>query len=242
MNFKKSYRLLILTAIISGVTACSNGNASWIGRKVADTHSSSLHQSEVNTPSDAIDRLLEGNGRYCAGQSVFPNADQERRTETVPHQAPFAAIVGCSDSRVPVELIFDQGIGDLFVIRTAGNNVKGKMAIGSVDYAVKHLGVKLLLVLAHGSCGGVTAAISEGEENGALAELVAAIRTDVNEFVGEMDKLDDAIRMNARKQVDFILSHEHIREAVNHGGLMVLPAFYDIESGKVTIYGNPESE
>ena len=98
---------------------------------------------------------------------------------------PFAAVVGCFDSRVPVELLFDQGIGDVFVIRTAGNNVNSEMVMGSVDYAIEHLGVKVLLVLGHGSCGGVTGAVSESEEeHGNIACLLSAIRNDVSEYVG----------------------------------------------------------
>lgn len=220
MNLHISFRLLIAVAIVSGFAACS-------GQRAA------VQQSAVNNPSEAVARLQAGNERYRSGKAVYPNADQARRTETAPHQAPFAAVVGCSDSRVPVELIFDQGIGDLFVIRTAGNNVKGTMVMGSVDYAVKHLGVKLILVLGHSCCGGVTAAVHNEAEDGAVEELVAVIRSDVREYVGKTDCLDDAIRQNAWKQVDFILSHPHIRAEVEKGNLQVLPAFYDIENGRV---------
>ena len=117
---------------------------------------------KVSTPEEAIAKLMAGNERYINETSIYPRADIDRVEETAPHQAPFAAVVGCSDSRVPVELVFDQGIGDIFVIRTAGNNVNSDMVMGSVDYAIEHLGVKVLLVLGHGSCGGVTGAISEG--------------------------------------------------------------------------------
>ena len=135
------------------------------------------------------------------------------RHTILPHQAPFAAIVGCSDSRVPVELLFDQGIGDIFVIRTAGNNVNSEMVMGSVDYAIEHLGVKVLLVLGHGSCGGVTGAISEGgHEHGNIGHLLGTIREDVSDYVGKVESLDEAIRHHTHVQVERIMSYAHVAE------------------------------
>ena len=89
-----------------------------------------------STPDEALAALIAGNERYASEKSIHPRGDMERIEETAPHQAPFAAVVGCSDSRVPVELLFDQGISDIFVIRTAGNNVNSEMVMGSVDYAI----------------------------------------------------------------------------------------------------------
>ena len=161
----------------------------------------------------------------------------DRVKETAPHQAPFAAVVGCSDSRVPVELLFDQGIGDIFVIRTAGNNVNSDMVMGSVDYAIEHLGVKLLLVLGHGSCGGVTGAISEGEhEHGNIGHLLSTIRNDVSQYVGKTDSLEAAIHHHAHVQVDRICSYPHVSEKIEKGELLVKQAYYDVHTGKVTIY------
>ena len=158
-----------------------------------------------------------------------------RVAETAPHQAPFAAVVGCFDSRVPVELLFDQGIGDVFVIRTAGNNVNSEMVMGSVDYAIEHLGVKVLLVLGHGSCGGVTGAVSESEEeHGNIACLLSAIRNDVSEYVGQLDSLDAAIRRHAHVQVERIVAYPHVTEKIEKGELLVKQAYYDVKTGKVT--------
>ena len=133
---------------------------------VSMTFTMCKHQplSAPTTPQQALEELIAGNERYVNEKSIHPHGGVDRVAETAPHQAPFAAVVGCSDSRVPVELLFDQGIGDVFVIRTAGNNVNSEMVMGSVDYAIEHLGVKVLLVLGHGACGGVTGAVSEGEE------------------------------------------------------------------------------
>ena len=179
--------------------------------------------SVPSNPEEALAELIAGNERYVNEKCINPHSDMDRIEETAPHQAPFAAVVGCSDSRVPVEFLFDQGIGDIFVIRTAGNNVNSEMVMGSVDYAIEHLGVKVLLVLGHGSCGGVTGAISEGEhEHGNIGHLLGTIRDDVSDYVGKVESLDDAIR-------------QHVAEKVEQGELLVKAAYYDVRSGRVTL-------
>ena len=186
------------------------------------------------TPQEALAELVAGNERYANAQSIHPRGGMDRVAETAPHQAPFAAVVGCSDSRVPVELLFDQGIGDIFVIRTAGNNVNSEMVMGSVDYAIEHLGVKVLLVLGHGSCGGVTGAISEGEEeHGNIGSLLATIRNDVSQYVGKADSLDAAIHHHAHVQVERIIAYPHVAEKIAKGELLVKQAYYDVKTGKV---------
>lgn len=187
------------------------------------------------TPQEALSRLLEGNKRYVDGKMINPNCDIERVKETAPHQEPFAAVVGCSDSRVPVELLFDQGVGDIFVIRTAGNNLGGKMVMGSLEYAVEHLGVKVLLVLGHGSCGGVTSAISAGEHHGELGNLLHSIAEDIPEYIGKTELLDEAIRHHTDKQIEEILNVNVIKEKVAAGELIVKSAYYDINTGMVEI-------
>ena len=192
--------------------------------------------SVPSTPEEALAELIAGNGRYVAEECINPRSDMDRVQETAPHQAPFAAVVGCSDSRVPVELLFDQGIGDIFVIRTAGNNVNSEMVMGSVDYAIEHLGVKVLLVLGHGSCGGVTGAISEGgHEHGNIGHLLGTIREDVSDYVGKVESLDEAIRHHTHVQVERIMSYAHVAEKVAKGELIVKAAYYDVESGRVSL-------
>lgn len=194
------------------------------------------HSSAVpTTPQEALAELIAGNERYVSGKSIHPRGGMDRVAETAPHQAPFAAVVGCSDSRVPVELLFDQGIGDIFVIRTAGNNVNSEMVMGSVDYAIEHLGVKVLLVLGHGSCGGVTGAISEGEEeHGNIGKLLSTIREDVSQYVGKTDSLDAAIHHHAHIQVERIIAYPHVAEKIEKGELQVIQAYYDVNTGKVS--------
>lgn len=212
--------LIGLTIMVMTLSMCKNSSS-----------------SELSNPQEALAELIAGNERYVSEKSIHPRGDMDRVAETAPHQAPFAAVVGCSDSRVPVELLFDQGIGDIFVIRTAGNNVNSEMVMGSVDYAIEHLGVKVLLVLGHGSCGGVTGAISEGEqEHGNIGHLLGTIREDVSDYVGKVDRLDDAIRHHTRVQVQRILSYPHVAEKIESGKLLVKQAYYDVNTGKVTIY------
>ena len=188
-----------------------------------------------STPEEALAELSAGNERYVNEKSIHPHTNMDRVAETAPHQAPFAAVVGCSDSRVPVELLFDQGIGDIFVIRTAGNNVNSEMVMGSIDYAIEHLGVKLVLVLGHGSCGGVTGAIYEGEEeHGNIGHLLDIIRNDVSGYVGKPDCLDAAIHHHAEVQVERIIAYPHVAKKIANGELLVKKAYYDVKTGKVT--------
>lgn len=187
------------------------------------------------TSQEALEALIEGNKRYVEGSMIHPNCDMKRVKETAPHQDPFAAVVGCSDSRVPVEIVFDQGVGDIFVIRTAGNNIDGKMIMGSIEYAVDHLGVKVLLVLGHGSCGGVTSAITGGAHHGEIGKLLHCIQEDIPEYIGKTELLDEAIRHHADVQIEEILSNELIKEKVDDGELIVKAAYYNINTGVVEI-------
>lgn len=216
---KKLFTLL-LAPVVMTFTMCKNQPA-----------------SAPSTPQEALAELIAGNERYASEKSIYPHSSMDRVAQTAPHQAPFAAVVGCSDSRVPVELLFDQGIGDIFVIRTAGNNVNSEMVMGSVDYAIEHLGVKVLLVLGHGSCGGVTGAITEGEEeHGNIGSLLSTIREDVSQYVGQSDSLEAAIHHHAHVQVERIIAYPHVAEKMETGELLVKQAYYDVNTGKVTIY------
>ena len=219
MNKRVFFNLLGLTIMVMTFTMCRSNQA-----------------SVPSTPEEALAALIAGNERYVDERSINPRSDMERVEETAPHQSPFAAVVGCSDSRVPVELLFDQGIGDIFVIRTAGNNVNSEMVMGSVDYAIEHLGVKVLLVLGHGSCGGVTGAISEdGHEHGNIGHLLGTIREDVSDYVGKVENLDDAIRHHTHVQVERIMAYPHVAEKVSDGKLAVKAAYYDVNTGKVSL-------
>lgn len=216
----KPVNLILISLCIITASSCRNA---------------SLSDKTPETPEEALAALLAGNIRFMDENKLHPNSGLDRVLETSPHQEPFAAIIGCSDSRVPVELIFDQGVGDIFVIRTAGNNVGNDMVMGSVEYAVDHLGVKVLLVLGHGACGGVTSAITPGEHSGAIGNLLHFIQEDIPEFIGKTEQLDEAIHAHTRSQVETLLQNSIVAENVRTGKLIIKGAHYDVRTGKVSI-------
>ncbi len=175
---------------------------------------------------------MAGNRRYAAGEPSHPNATPERREALLDGQQPFTVILGCSDSRVPPEILFDRGQGDLFVIRVAGN-VIDDIVLGSIEYAALHLETPLVLVLAHSSCGAVAAARAGGELDGHLPSIAEALRPAVHE-VGEAPHA--AEKSNARHVVREILRKgKGFADLASEGKLAVLPAFFDLESGLVEL-------
>jgi carbonic anhydrase len=184
----------------------------------------------------SLKKLLDGNKRCVVCKQQNPRQDARRRKEVSKGQKPFAVIVGCSDSRIPPELIFDQGLGDLFVVRLAGNIVDA-LALGSIEYAVEHLGTKLVVVLGHGKCGAVTAATKGPDTPGHVGAILKAIQPAVKK-VQKMpgDLVDNAIRANASLVVSKIKSSKPIlAEMVNKGEIEVIGAYYNIETGAVEI-------
>ena len=163
-----------------------------------------INDSEIG---QALEKLVEGNKRYFLLKQSHPNQGIERRKEVKNGQKPFAVIVGCSDSRIPPEIIFDQGLGDLFVIRVAGNIVDD-VALGSIEYAASHLGSQLVVVLGHSKCGAVTATVQGGEVHGHIGSIVKAIAPAVERAKAETgDLTDNSIKANALLVADQIKSH-----------------------------------
>lgn len=185
---------------------------------------------------ESLQKLVEGNKRYSFSKQSHPNQDIERRNEVAKGQKPFAVIVGCSDSRIPPEIIFDQGLGDLFVIRVAGNIVDD-VALGSIEYATSHLGSQLIVVLGHSKCGAVTATVQGGEAHGHIGSIVKAILPAVERAKAETgDLTDNSIRANALLVADQIKTSQPIlSEMARNGKIEVVSAYYDLDSGLVTI-------
>ncbi|OPY69730.1 MAG: Carbonic anhydrase [Syntrophorhabdaceae bacterium PtaU1.Bin034] len=189
--------------------------------------------------SDALQRLLDGNGRYVAGRSTHPNQGTERRAQVVSGQNPFAVILGCSDSRVPPEILFDQGIGDLFIIRVAGN-IADPTVLGSIEYAVEHLSVPLVIVLGHAKCGAVQAAVKGGTAEGHVQVLIKAIQPAVEKAAAENggDMVEKTVIENVSLVVSQIKSSPPIlSKMVGDGRVKVVGARYDLESGRVEVVG-----
>lgn len=186
----------------------------------------------------ALQKLMDGNSRFVSGSMSHPDQSSERRAEIVSAQHPFAVVVGCSDSRVPPEVLFDQGLGDIFVIRTAGE-VMDNATIGSIEYAAEHLSVPLVVVLGHDSCGAVKAAVAGGEAPGQIAYLAEAIAPAVakaNETATKDELLNESIDVNTEMVVDQLKSTEPIlSEYVKEGKLKIVGARYHLDSGKVDL-------
>jgi carbonic anhydrase len=185
---------------------------------------------EPPTAGEALERLKKGNERFRKGRPEGPGRDDSRRRELIEGQSPFAAILGCSDSRVPPSAVFDTGLGDLFVIRVAGN-VANTSSIASIEYAVAHLGTKLIVVMGHQSCGAVTAAVQGGDAGKNLSTLLGYIRPALEP--PEQD-VDVVARRNARNSATRLVEEsEIIRRAVGEGGVMIVTAFFHLSTGEV---------
>lgn len=197
----------------------------------------------------ALARLMEGNARYVANIAEYPNTGRLRREEVAAGQHPFVTVLSCADSRVPVEYIFDQGIGDTFVIRVAGN-VCGTNEAGTIEYGVEHLKTPLLVVMGHSACGAVTAAATNAEVSGNVAALVSHIKPAVAEAshnhpeMSGKDLVPTAIESNVFQSIaELIAESAPVREAVERKDLKIVGCVYDIETGYVRWLGkHPEQD
>ena len=228
MNKAKSYLLLALLTLVTTVRAAT-APASTI------------------TADEAQRRLVEGNARYVAGKPTHPNQTAERRALVAKGQNPFATVLTCSDSRVPVELLFDQGLGDTFVVRVAGN-VSDTDEVGTMEYGVGHLNTPLLVIMGHTSCGAVKAVLEGAEVHGSIPALVDNIVPAVaqtkaaNPSAIAATLLGEAVKANVWISIDDLFKRSaEVREFVKTGKLKVVGAVYDLESGSVNSLGaHPE--
>jgi carbonic anhydrase len=182
----------------------------------------------------ALKKLIDGNERYVTERYAIIDVGLEKREELAEGQQPFAVIVGCSDSRVPPEIVFDQGLGSLFVVRTAGE-VVDDVVLGSVEYAIEHLNVRLVVVLGHEDCGAVQAAVEGGHELGHISVIIEAIEPAVEIAKNQKgDLLHNAIKANIDLNVYKLKYSSHLlREAIKNKCLKIIGAIYDIHDGHV---------
>jgi carbonic anhydrase len=187
----------------------------------------------VLAPDEALQRLVEGNERFAS--DTMTNLGQSLnilRQHAVEKQEPFAAVLSCADSRVPVELVFDQTIGQLFVARVAGNFVTPEI-LGSLEYGAAVLGTKLILVLGHSSCGAVTATMQANAVPGQISSLFQHIQPAVDKAGGNLER---AVKGNARMQADRLLeSSEVLAGLVQDGKLKIVAGYYDLATGRVLL-------
>ncbi len=186
------------------------------------------------TQSEIIQRLKDGNERFVQDKLDGQLQDSSRREALTSGQDPYAIVLSCADSRVVPEFAFDTGLGELFVIRVAGN-VATTESIASIEYAVAHIGTSVLVVLGHQNCGAVTAAVSGGDNgynlNQLLSHLIPAISA-----AGEGADINTVVRKNAELTVEALKTRSPIiSDAVESGKLRVVPAYYNLESGRIDL-------
>jgi carbonic anhydrase len=199
----------------------------------------------VISAADALTRLRDGNHRFVSGQTPTQTLSNNVRRILATDQAPFAIVLGCSDSRVPAELVFDQGFGDLFVIRVAGNIVAPSQ-VGSVEFAASRFGTKLVVVMGHSQCGAIEATLEElldgaTSQSRSLSSIVDRVRPAVETLLAGRPGIDrktlarEAVRANVRSSVDH-LSHgsELLERLVYNDGLLIVGAEYSLDTGVVT--------
>ncbi len=199
--------------------------------------STMINTIEIKTPKEAVNALVEGNMRFVNDSTVNMTEGVDYAKSLATSQYPFACVVGCSDSRVPLELLFDQGFGEIFVVRTAGNTVLDDFTAGSVEYAVNHLGVKAIVVLGHTSCGAIAAIVDIEDGDGIqtkspLTEMLQDIKEELH--LTKETSIEDAIIQNVQVQINNVMELDGVAEMVDAGELIVVPAIYDLSTGKVT--------
>ena len=216
----------IVTTAIDGISNASDKKSTTIAQsqKISDM-----------SPEELLEELMEGNKRFVEQKRKNPNRDIVRVEEVAEGQSPFACILGCADSRVPVEIIFDRGVGDLFVVRDAGN-IATPEEIGSLEYGTFVLGAKVLMVLGHQNCGAVKAAIQGGSFPGSIGSIVDAIQpaiTRASAIAG--DKTENTVKANVFLQKERVKSSPVIAQLINEGKLRVVGGYYNLETGEVNV-------
>lgn len=187
------------------------------------------------TPDKALQELLDGNDRFVKRKRRNPNQGYTRLLEVAKVQKPFASILGCADSRVPSEIVFDQGLGDLFVCRIAGN-IATKEEIGSLEFGSLVLGSKVIMVVGHERCGAVDAAIKGAQVPGQIGSLLEAIKPSVESSKKQSgDKLENACKANILAQVEKLKSSAVLSELIKTEKLKIVGGYYDLDTGKINV-------
>ncbi|MDZ7953602.1 carbonic anhydrase [Nostoc sp. DedQUE09] len=190
---------------------------------------------ESLSPDAALQKLIEGNQRFIQHHPQYPDQSELRLHEVAQAQHPFATILSCADSRVPAEIVFDQGIGDIFDVRIAGN-IATHEAIGSIEYAVVLLGSPLLMVMGHERCGAVTAAVQNESLLGDISTFVKAIKPAVEKVKDQPgDAVENAVVANVQYQIERLQKSKLLTEQVESGKLKIVGGRYDLDTGRVTI-------
>jgi len=187
------------------------------------------------TPDAALKQLMDGNKRFVDRKRINPHQDLSRLTEVAKGQKPFAAILGCADSRFPSEIIFDQGFGDLFVCRVAGN-VATPEEIGSLEFGTLLLGAKVLMVVGHKNCGAVGATLKGAEVPGQIGSLIESIKPAVESSKNQPgDHLENAVKANVLLQAKRLKASPVLSNLIEENKLKIVGGYYDLDTGGISI-------
>ncbi len=235
---KNHIRVSALVAAVFLMSLAVSANWLWSAEKAHPPAPGSV-ASPSTKADETLKKLMDGNQHFVSGQPAQKDMGSVRRMELVKGQSPAAVVLSCSDSRVPPELIFDQGLGDIFVIRVAGN-VADPVALGSVEYAVEHLHVPLIIVMGHDKCGAVTAALNGGKPEGNIRAIVRKIAPAVRRAKTTGKKGDELLEAAVIENVWNVtagLTRESkiIQKLVDEKKLKILAAKYSLETGKVEL-------
>lgn len=227
----KRLKTFLLASTILSMTICYAQNNKQNKSAVEKNSIHKISRNNIRTPDDAILELKNGNKRFLQDKPENTNYKQ-MIAETKGGQKPHSAILTCMDSRVPPEIIFDQGIGNIFSIRIAGN-IEDEDILGSMEYAVEHAGSKAIVVLGHNHCGAVTGAV-ENIKLGNLTHLLDLIKPALATNVSEEKVIDETAKNNVKKTIkELYEKSEILHEMVKEGKLKIIGAFYDIETGSI---------
>lgn len=201
-------------------------------------------EAPITNPDEALKLLVEGNKRFADDKTTDPNQSTDRRTELAKGQHPFATILSCVDSRVPPEIVFDRGLGDLFVIRTAGQ-VVDKAVLGSIEFGAAELNIPLIVVMGHEKCGAVKATIETLEKGakapGSIEYLVEGIAPAVKAVKNKKgDMLDNAVEANVDNSVALLKKSKILAGLLKSGKIKIVGARYDLDTGVVTLHDHAE--
>jgi len=222
----------------TGLAATAAGSVHWRAQQAVAQQPSTVPAKKPQpvNPDAALKRLLEGNKRFVDGKGQTPNQSRLRLQETAVAQYPFAAILGCADSRVPAEIVFDQGLGDLFVVRMAGN-VVSPTAVGSLEFSTAVLGSQLIIVLGHERCGAVAAAVKGDPLPGRIGTFVEDIKPAVARVKSKSgDAVENAVVANVQYQVELLQATSvMLTQMIQEGKLKIVGGRYDLDTGEVKI-------
>lgn len=232
-------KLLQFSGITLGTGIITKATSSWgITLQKKERFLALDKLDRTSSPDQVLEELMLGNQRFVKNKSEYRNQDYVRLQEVSSEQKPLVSIMGCADSRVPIEVIFDRGFGDLFVVRDAGN-IATPEEIGSLEYGTHVLGSKVLMVLGHEKCGAVKAALEEKPLPGQMGSIVAAIQPAINRInKNDSEKFyTETIKRNVMLQVNKLNSSPLLSDLIAQGKLKIVGAYYSLKTGEVSLIG-----